>query len=527
MSSNNGIGRRGMLKALAGVPVVGLLGVQALRKYNYEMENDVRRKIVKDLGLEDLLDSVKPVQASKGDLIRIGIIGTGVRGKQHLKALGFWSKDEMESTLKGSNKSNKAQLQTQMNYGNLNIAITGICDVFDPHAEEGLEYASNDIFTGGDLARQHGLKRYRTYHEMLADPNIDAVTIATPDHHHAKMAIDAVKAGKHVYAEKAVIHREDEIEPLYEAVKNSNVTFQQGHQYTQNSIFKQAKEIIDRGMLGDISHLETFTNRNGSWGAWIRHLDSNGNPKIGDPSMIDWQQWLGDAPYAPFSVKRLYSWARYFDYDTGLYGQLFSHEYDAFNQLLNIGIPDTVASSGGQYYYKEFGEIPDILHTTMEYPEKGFAFTYSGNLNSSSNRERAVYGKDAWMTVLGKLKLTPDKKSEKYADLLDDNSISPDRPMIEVTPGGNLDSPVDAIASATSAYYAERGLISTNIEGKEWDITHLHLKEWIDCIRNGGTPSSGIEKAYETGVTIAMADISYRENCITKWDPVNKKILRI
>jgi hypothetical protein len=86
--------------------------------------------------------------------------------------------------------------------------------------------------------------------------------------------------------------------------------------------------------------VETTTNRNSPNGAWIRHLDANGNPKPGDAQSIDWKQWLGKAPEVPFSIRRFYSWARYFDYDTILFGQLFSHEYDAVNQLLRHGNPE-------------------------------------------------------------------------------------------------------------------------------------------------------------------------------------------
>jgi DNA-binding transcriptional MerR regulator len=89
-----------------------------------------------------------------------------------------------------------------------------------------------------------------------------------------------------------------------------------------------------------------------------------------------------------------------------------------------------------------------------------------------------------------------------------------------------LDSAVDAVTSASVQYYVSRGLVSTNIGGKEWDPDHLHLREWIDCIRNEGTPSSDIEKAYSEAVTLAMADISYRENCRTQWNQVEKKIER-
>jgi len=526
-SQKAGFGRRGMLKALAGVPVLGLFGFQVLRKINYDNKHNRKQEIIDELGLNDLARSVKQVKPAAGDLVRIGIVGWGVRGPQLAKALGFMQQGAYDNIMKNGTPDEKAQLESLAKDGNLNVAITGVCDVFDLHAEKGLEIARNDIFTGGDIARKHPVKRYRSYQEMFADPEIDAVIITTPDHHHAEMTIAAVKAGKHVYCEKGPIHREDEIEPLYKAVKESGLVYQLGHQIPQNAVFQQAREIINRGLMGKISQIDTTTNRNTPSGAWIRHLDSNGNLKPGSEKTIDWKQWLGKAPDVPFSIRRYYSWARYFDYDTGLYGQLFSHEYDAINQLLNVGIPELVSATGGQYTYDEFGQIPDVLHTSFEYPSKGYALTYSANLTSSKSRPRTIYGMDASMTIGGEMTLTPDGNSLQYRDLLDKGLVSPSEPMLHIRKGADLESAVDAVSSATNQYYADRGLISTSIKGRVWDIAHLHLREWIDVIRNGGQTSANIDKAYVEAVTLAMADISYREKCRTKWDAENRKIIRI
>lgn len=521
MSSENTFGRRKLLKALAGLPVAGFLGVQVFRKNRYDDRHNMQREIIKELELEDLMSSVKQVDGNAGgDVIRIGIVGFGMRGPQLANALGFMEKEAFNRA------AENGSVDALMNQGNFNVAITGICDVFDLHAESGLATARHDIHTGGEFARKHGVKRFRHFHEMISDPNIDAVIIATPDHHHAQMTIDAIQAGKHVYCEKAPIRREEEIYAVYETVTNSSVVYQTGHQYPQNAVYQQAKEIIRRGLLGKISHIETTTNRNGEHGAWIRHLDADGKPKPGDERSIDWQQWLGLAPYAPFSIERFYGWARFFDYETGIFGQLFSHEYDAVNQLLNIGIPSTVVSTGGQYFYKDFGDLPDVMHTSFEYPEKGLSLTYSANLASSKTRPRTIYGRDASMTVGGHLTLTPDGSSERFSGLIDRGLIDPSSPMLQIIKGSEPLDAVDAVSSATSKYYESRGLTTTSIDGREWDVTHLHLKEWLDCIRNDHEPSANIEKAFEEGVTLAMADIAFREQCRTEWDPVNRRILR-
>jgi len=514
-------GRRNVIKALAGIPVLGFLGLEIFRKTNYDKTHDRSKEIINDLGLTDIQTKVKPVNVvSGGDIIRIGIVGVGGRGTALMHALGFMTKPEF-FRLKDNDK-----MATQAKFGNLNVVITGVCDVFDMHAKKGLAAAGFDIYTEGKLSKKFPVKRYLHYHDMLNDKNIEAVIIATPDHHHARMTIDAIKAGKHVYCEKAPVRRENEIYELYDVVKNSNLVYQLGHQIPHNAVFQQAKEIINKNLLGKISHIETTTNRNTPQGAWIRHLNANGTLKPGDEKTIDWKQWLGESPKVPFSIRRYYSWARYFDYDTGLFGQLFSHEYDAVNHLLDLGIPKYVNATGGQFFYKEFGDIPDVLDTAFEYPEKGLILTYNANLASSRKRARTIYGQDASMTIGGDMTLTADANSKRYAGMLKKGLINPNAPMVTIKAGtGNVEI-IDAVSSATSMYYASRGLMSTSINGKVWDVTYLHLKEWIDCIRDGGTPSANIDKAFEEGITIVMADISYREKCRTEWDAKNRKIIR-
>ena len=513
--------RRNLLKALAGIPVLGVFGLEVFRKVNYDNSHNTKKEILDNLGLQDLQSKVQSITSvSGGDTIRIGIIGYGNRGSALMKSLGFMYKNSFYQL------KDDEQLKTQARQGNLNVVVTGVCDVFDMHAEKGLAVTGFDIYTEGKLSAKFPAKRYLHYQDMLNDKDIDAVIIATPDHHHARMTIDAIKAGKHVYCEKAPVRREYEIQEWYDVVKNSDRIYQLGHQVPHNAVFQQAREIIDKNLLGQISQIETVTNRNTSAGAWIRHLNANGMPKPGSPKSIDWKQWLGESPYVPFSIQRYYSWARYFDYDTGLFGQLFSHEYDAINQLLHLGIPKSVMASGGQYFYKEFGDIPDVLNTAFEYPDRGFSLTYSANLASAKKRERTIYGRDASMTLGSDVAITADPNSKRYAPFLKKKLIDTSSPMLTIVPGSAKGGGVDAITSATAQYYATRGLTTTQINGQVWDLTYLHLKDWIDCIRNGGTPSANIDKAFEEAVTLCMADISYREKCRTEWDPVNEKIIR-
>ncbi len=513
--------RRTLLKAMAGLPFLGAFALAWANKTSLDTRKNTR--LLQALGLSPGSGTVPPIFPSSNpnsnsnrSVLRLGMIGFGSRANDQAKALGFVHPDRAEAMKKDGTWEN------YMLQENLNVVIAGICEVFDQRAENGLAIAKAKTGPAASTQSDLPVKRYRTYQEMLDDKDIDAVIIATPDHHHAPISIAAARAGKHVYCEKSVALNEEELNELYRTIKETNCIYQLGHQIPQNVVFQQARQIIDRKLLGKITHVETTTNRNSADGAWIRHLDANGNPKPGDEKSIDWAQWLGSKPYVPFSIDRYYNWTKFFDYDTGLIGQLFSHEYDAVNQLLHIGIPKSAMASGGIYYWKDNREMADTLHVVFEYPQHDLTLTYSGNLANSRNRGRYFMGNDGSMELGASLRLTADGESKRYQKLKQEGILPEDGPMLYYKPGS---SGVDAVTSATAQYYADRGLDRTYVNGREVDILHLHLREWLNCIRYGGTPSANIEMAFEEGITSIMAHRSYVEKRRVEWDAENRKIV--
>jgi predicted dehydrogenase len=511
----NRISRRSVLKSLIGLPFAGVLGYGAFRKRM--VDNEIKSLISKELSLGDLKipEMLYGTTSGNDELIRIGIIGFGRRARHLASALGYLHPDELER------KKANGSLADYLAHEPLNVEIVAICDVFDLHAENGLIICTNNI-RPGQLKTKPSVKRYMRYQDLLADPLIDAVIIATPDHHHAQMAIDAARAGKHVYLEKSVAHGVEELEILYQTIKNSNIVFQLGHQITQNTVFQQAKEIIRNNLLGKISLIETTSNRNTQEEAWIRHLAPDGGFNPGDTDSIDWKQWLGNTPFVPFNVDRFYNWTKWFAYGTGLIGQLFTHEYDAINQLLNIGIPESVITSGGIYYWKDNREIPDTLHTVLEYSDKELTLLYSATLSSSRNRGRVLMGHDASMELGDNVRIKVDKNSTRFRDGIRAGLIDTSFPIISFNP--NLGK-VDAITSASEKYYADRGLMSTTVNGVPIDVTHLHLREWLTCIRKNSVPSCNIDKAYQVGITCLMAHKSYMEKRQVYWDSTKRRMV--
>jgi predicted dehydrogenase len=515
--------RRDFLKGLATLPVFGAFFYELLKKRT--QDHYKKNAILAELGIGQQAPAVLPKTTMQpaGELIRLGLIGFGSRGEDLMRSAGFAHPEWIANVKKAAqrNKLDK-RLDDWLEQDNLNIAVTGVCDVFDLNAERALAAASNEVRPGGSAGRLPAPKRYRNSREMLQSNDIDAVIIATPDHHHAAITIAAAHAGKHVYCEKGMTRTEEEIAPVVEAVKHSGVVFQLGHQSPQNACYARAKELVERNILGKINLIEATSNRNTPNGAWIRHLDGKGNPRPGDPETIDWDEWLGASPKVPFDIDRYYNWTKWWDYGTGLANQLFSHEYDAANQILGLGVPKSAVASGGIYFFKDNREIPDVFHAVLEYPDRDLTFVYSASLASSRSRGRIFMGHDAAMEVGDTLTVTVDQNSTRYRSSILAGIIDPSLPLISYRPGADG---MDAVTSASQKYYASRGLIYTYRDGRRVDVTHLHIKEWLSCIRNGSTPSCNIDRGFESAVACQMITKAYREQRRVVWDPVSRRIV--
>lgn len=131
-------------------------------------------------------------------------------------------------------------------------------------------------------------------------------------------------------------------------------------------------------------------------------------------------------------------------------------------------------------------------------------------------------GHDASMELGKDIRIMVDKDSTQYEQGIKSGLISLDSPALAFNPESGV---VDAISSATEKYFASRGLSNTTINGYNIDVTHLHIREWIHCIRTKETPSANIDLAYEEGIACLMAHQSYVEQRVVKWDDKLKKII--
>jgi predicted dehydrogenase len=515
-SPSNYLNRRDVLKGLASLPVFGLLG--------YGLANHFSEHAKKRVQILDEVDSIIPKgipAVVEGETIRLGIVGTGGRGRYLMKALGFLHPGRIDEYKEWAkvNKFWKEHLRDFYAQESLNVKITAICDVFDKNAQNGLATGANIHRNGTDGTPGEMPKRYRTYQELMAASDVDAVIIATPDHLHIPMALEAIKHGKHVYCEKPLSWTVEETFEVRDAVKKSGIVFQLGHQGRQTESYQVAKSLIEKDVLGKISIIEVCTNRNDPNGAWVYPIDPEANHQT-----IDWQQFIGPAPKQEFSLERFFRWRCWWDYSTGLSGDLFTHEYDAINQILALGIPHSAMASGGIYFYKDGRTVPDVLNMAFEFPRRDLTLLYSATLASEKQRGKVIMGHDAYMELDETLLVMPDPKSSRFAAKIQEGIIEPHKPLFAYRPGQEK---IDAITTPTEKYFAGRGLLYTYRDGKAYDTSHLHLREWLNHIRldNGSQPSCDIDQAFEEAITAHMGTISYHEGRRVYWDETNEKII--
>ena len=511
--------RRDILKGLSGIPFLGTVW-WAGASFSKNIQKE-KSKILESLNIDAVLPP--PTGSMSGDPVRVGIIGFGIRGNQLCRALGFatksWLSDMKESV---SANPQDTRLNEFLDQENLNVKLTAVSDVFDVQAEIALDSFNTDT---------NQIRRYRTYEEMLDSGNVDAVIIATPDHWHAPIAVAALHADVHVYVEKPMTHNITETYALREATLNSKAVLMLGHQHRQTQSFLTAQDIINKNVLGHVSLIQANTNRNSDNGAWQYHIHEKASPQT-----IDWNLFLGNAPNVSFNKEHFFRWRKWWAYGSGLSGDLMTHDYDRINCVLNMGIPKSVITSGGIYTHRDGRNVPDVMQINMDYPdfstgstqeqgkEKGMTLVYSATLGNQYDRNTILMGHDGTMQLGNRLAVYIDPRSTRFADLLEDNNIDVSVPVYEYDPAAGE---LDGITSATSRYFANKGLLWTYRDGKRVDSTFLHLREWLSCIRNGGKPSCGIKEGFEEAITAHMGSLSYKLGRRIEWDAGKEEIVSV
>lgn len=365
-----------------------------------------------------------------GDPIRMGVIGTGGMGTGHCEAFLTLAKD-----------------------GKCKVQIVALCDVCQPRLETALSKARA-------LQPDVAIETYSDYRKLLARDDLHGVLIATPEHQHAGIAIDALLAGKDVYLEKPMTLRLDEALRLREVVlANPDLRLQVGTQMTNLPRFHEARKILESGLIGAAVSSQTSYCRNSKEGEWKYYeIDPKWSPGVN----VDWDAWLGHLPKRTWDPLVFARWRRYKDFSTGIVGDLLVHVMTPMLVALRPGWPVRVVASGGHHVDTEM-ENHDQVNLTIEF-ESGHVMIVSGSTCNEVGLETMIRGHKGNIYLGGRNCVVRPERI--YAEEMDEKTI--DCPDI----------------------------------GNDQD---LHRIKWLQCIRTREQPDSDVEQGARVMVAVDLA----------------------
>ena len=396
------------------------------------------------------------------DRINIGVIGVGGRGN--------------------SDGRNFARYGEQHNA----CQIVAVCDVYEKRKRLAAEHFKCD--------------GYLDYREVLARPDVDAVIIATPDHWHAKIALDAMDHGKDVYLEKPMCHTNEEARQLVNTVKETKRILQVGSQTTSADQWWKAKKAIADGMIGQMIMSQGSYHRNSTEGEWNYKIEPEAGPDGKGDNFIDWKTWLGPAPKRPYDADRFFRFRKYWDYSGGIATDLFYHVVAPLNICWNEPqFPHRVSGAGGIFIFKDEREVPDTFHLVADYPA-GHSLVLSSSMANSHHIPGLIRGHAG--TII----------------MVEHGMFERPTPNITVIPearGGK--------AIGGEEYAGKFGTKEIQIPVDQKDMMAAHIENFLNCIRTREKPHLDVETGARAQVVINLAVQSYREGKTLFWDEKNWK----
>jgi len=372
------------------------------------------------------------------DRIRIAVIGTGGRGQWLMKALKKLAPGDMQ--------------------------FVAVCDVYDVRRAEAVKIA-------GEAAEQ-----YADYKQVLTRKDVDAVIVATPDHWHATVAVDALNAGKDVYVEKPMVHYPKDGQAIVKAARANKRIVQVGMQGRGMPHFVQAKQkYIDTGIIGKVGFARTWYTSNTGY---VKTAPPGFEKK---PEGLDWERWLGPGPKVPWNPEIYFSPYKWLHYDGGMIMGIAVHVLDSAHHWLSLRKPLSAVAGGGTYFYKDGRDTPDVVTFILDYPQE-VTVTFTAEcltapgVKTSAGVELRGTGGTLW--------------AERYVQ--DIGYI--------YTPNDKFSKEPPARVPATA----------TNAE----DI----LKNWLECIRDRKKPVANEEEGYYTAVACFMAARAFRTKSRVVWN---------
>jgi predicted dehydrogenase len=346
---------------------------------------------------------------------------------------------------------------------------------------------------------------YLDYREVLNRSDVDGVLIATPDHWHARIALEAMDRGKDVYLEKPMCHTIDEARQLVATVKETRRVLQVGSQTTSADQWHKAKKAIADGMIGDMIMSQGSYHRNSVEGEWNWPIEPNAGPDGKGDDYIDWKMWLGPAPKRPWDADRFFRFRKYWDYSGGIATDLFYHVAAPMNICWGEPqFPYKVMAGGGKYVFKNDREVPDTFHLIGEYA-KGHSVVLSSSMANSQHVPGLIRGHS------GTLIMVEHGRFEGYA------------PHITVKPELARRRGDQAARPLIDGY--QFGADDIKIPVEPTDTMAAHVGNFLTCMRTREKPTLDVETGARAQVLISMAVQSYREGRVLYFDEEKWKVV--
>ncbi|MBI4891384.1 MAG: Gfo/Idh/MocA family oxidoreductase [Acidobacteria bacterium] len=370
------------------------------------------------------------------DRPKLGIVGTGGRGQYLMRAL------------------NKMQDQDWV----------AVCDIYDARREQA------EKITGRSVAK------YGDHRRLLEHKEIDAVIVATPDHWHAPVAIDALRAGKDVYVEKPMVHTPKDGMALVKAVRETGRVLQVGMQGRGLQQFVVPKErYIDSGVMGKVGMARTWYLSNSGY---VQEPPPGMEQK---PAGLDWDRWLGPGPKVPWNPNIYFSPYKWLHYDGGMIMGIAIHVVDSAHHWLGLKSPAAAVAGGSTFFYNDGRDTPDVVSFILEYPNKATVTFHAECLSAPGVKTSAGVEARGTGGVL---------HSERY-ETQKSWSYAPNGKFSKEAAAGGDGVPATA------------------------DVV---LKDWMSCIQTRQKPIANVEEGYYSSMACFMANQAYQKKTRIVWD---------
>ena len=424
-----------------------------------------RRTLLQAAGASPLMGQPDS-KPSSNNRIQVGMIGTGARAQELMQAL---------LTLPG-------------------VEIVAVVDAYKGRAQRAIERTNGRA------------KAYANHHDLLAQKSIDAVVVATPDHWHRQMVLDAIAAGKDVYCEKPLTYRSADGLDIIRAADEHRRIVQVGSQGMSSALQQKAKDMIRAGRLGRVTIIRAAYNRNTASGAWIYPI-----PPDASPQTVDWEMFLGPAPKRAFNLERFFRWRCFEDYSGGIATDLFVHLCTTIHYLMDAKAPAKVVAMGELYRWKDGRDVPDTLNAILEYPE-GFVVNLSSTFNNQSSSEGSFQflGTEGSLTIGDGLTFRAENAVEDNRWIVDswptqlEEAYYKDPKVRKAELPGSW--PQKTVAA--SEQYRQDGI----------DNTVPHMGNWLASIRTRKPYWEDASAGHRAAACAHMVNRSARERRMIEWD---------